>query len=231
MSNKIKVITAPDSDSDEEIVETPLQAKKTKKSKKVELVDDSIDVAIPKKRGVAAQKKVKEDSDSDNDDETKPKKQIGDAKAKSKTTSAKITKKNLEKDDSEADNEEEAKTKPEIAEPKTKNAVAKQTKEGPKKKVSLDDSDEKIVKKKPLVKKTPKLVQTPSQMAIEVKSRIVDFLTDRAEFVPTIEIAKHIYGDKATRKMVNKELYGLLKTGTVEKQAEENGTNPHWKIA
>ncbi len=59
---------------------------------------------------------------------------------------------------------------------------------------------------------------------------IIEYLSDKTEPVPTLQISKYVLGSKATKKMVNPALYTLQKLGKVQKIAEENGGNPRWII-
>ena len=67
-------------------------------------------------------------------------------------------------------------------------------------------------------------------MTEEVKDKIVAFLAESAGEQKTLSIAKHVFGKDATCKMVNKHLYGLSKTGEIEKISEPDGSNPRWKL-
>ena len=59
--------------------------------------------------------------------------------------------------------------------------------------------------------------------------QIYDFLQDK-DYTPTIEISRAVFGKGATKKMVNKHLYTLLKENKVVKRCEDDGTKPCWKI-
>lgn len=63
--------------------------------------------------------------------------------------------------------------------------------------------------------------------------QILNFLSENDETeVPTLKIAKHIGGPKASVKSsgVNRILYQMQKDGILEKLCEENGGKPRWKI-
>lgn len=64
----------------------------------------------------------------------------------------------------------------------------------------------------------------------EVPTKILEYLLECDEEVPTLQISKYVFGDKATKKMVNKYLYALEKEGSVVKSSEENGTKPKWRV-
>jgi len=61
-------------------------------------------------------------------------------------------------------------------------------------------------------------------------TKIVEYLTEIGDFVPTLEIAKGLYGPTASKKMINPTLYKLERQGIIEKTALENGAQPRWKI-
>lgn len=58
---------------------------------------------------------------------------------------------------------------------------------------------------------------------------LLEILSD--EPLPTLEIAKRIFGPDATTKQVNPLLYSLLARHDVEKITEENGSKPRWKLS
>lgn len=62
-----------------------------------------------------------------------------------------------------------------------------------------------------------------------IQLQILTFLQDK-DFTSTLEISKAVFGKGSTKKMINTHLYSLLKQGQVEKQAEDDGTKPQWKI-
>lgn len=47
---------------------------------------------------------------------------------------------------------------------------------------------------------------------------------------PTLEISKAVFGNGATKRIINPTLYKLQKKGQIEKIANENGGNPRWYI-
>jgi hypothetical protein len=66
---------------------------------------------------------------------------------------------------------------------------------------------------------------------MDVKTQILNFLIMQSEPVKPLTIAKHIYGSKATARLVNPDLYSLLKEGLVIKTvAAENGKDPRWAV-
>jgi len=67
-------------------------------------------------------------------------------------------------------------------------------------------------------------------MTEEIKARITAFLTENEGEQKTLLIAKHLFGKDATCKMVNKHLYGMAKSGEIEKISEPDGSNPRWKL-
>jgi len=62
------------------------------------------------------------------------------------------------------------------------------------------------------------------------KDIIINLLETTDEFVPTLTISKAVFGDGATKKMINKFLYALEKQGKVEKRCEPDGTKPEWRL-
>jgi hypothetical protein len=64
----------------------------------------------------------------------------------------------------------------------------------------------------------------------EIKQRILTFLREAGDYVPTLDIAREIYGPKSTAKMVNPLLYRMLSLKLLQKQAEDNGAKPRWKV-
>lgn len=62
-----------------------------------------------------------------------------------------------------------------------------------------------------------------------IQLQILTFLQDK-DFTPTVEISKAVFGKGATKKMINTHLYSLLRQGQLEKESEEDGTKPRWKI-
>jgi len=63
-----------------------------------------------------------------------------------------------------------------------------------------------------------------------IHGQILDYLEGKNDPVRTIDIAKQVYGPKATKKSINPSLYRLQKEGKIVKIAEENGANPRWKL-
>jgi len=64
----------------------------------------------------------------------------------------------------------------------------------------------------------------------EAKARILEVLRNSSDPVPTLTISRALYGPKATRKMVNSQLYSLLSKNLVSKSSNPDGTNPHWSL-
>jgi hypothetical protein len=63
------------------------------------------------------------------------------------------------------------------------------------------------------------------------KKQVLEYFAVQNDYVKTLDIAKRFYGPKASRKDINSILYSLQKDGKIQKQCEENGTNPKWKIS
>lgn len=63
-----------------------------------------------------------------------------------------------------------------------------------------------------------------------IRDLIVEVLQYEEEPVPTLQIARHVFGDKATKKSVNRYMYAMEKDGLVEKTCEENGSKPKWSL-
>lgn len=61
-------------------------------------------------------------------------------------------------------------------------------------------------------------------------SQILQYLKEKNEFVKTIDLAKHFYGPKATRKDINSLLYKMQASKLIIKECTENGGNPRWKL-
>ena len=76
----------------------------------------------------------------------------------------------------------------------------------------------------------------PLWKLLEIKKRseddekILRFLAEKKEPVPTLVIAKQIFGDTAVAKMINPLLYSLAKQGKIVKTSESNGTKPRWSL-
>ena len=65
----------------------------------------------------------------------------------------------------------------------------------------------------------------------DTQTKILEFLSEcEGEEVPTLKISKHVFGEKATKKMINRHLYALQKECHVRKTCEENGSKPKWSI-
>lgn len=69
---------------------------------------------------------------------------------------------------------------------------------------------------------------------MEPHDAICDSIREKLEFseepVPTIQISRHVFGEKSTKKMVNKYLYAMERDGLVVKTCEENGSKPKWSL-
>ncbi len=64
---------------------------------------------------------------------------------------------------------------------------------------------------------------------------ILNFLEDKGAIdedsaISPQSIAKYIFGKKATKKMVNPQLYKMLKDGTVKKITEDDMKRPRWYL-
>jgi hypothetical protein len=75
---------------------------------------------------------------------------------------------------------------------------------------------------------SPTLPALPEE---ELKTRLVDLVRASTAPVPTLTLARAVYGPTATRKLVNPALYSLERKGVLRKVAEDNGTNPRWLLA
>jgi hypothetical protein len=64
----------------------------------------------------------------------------------------------------------------------------------------------------------------------ELRTRLVEHVRQSTQPVPTLALARAVYGPQATRKMVNPALYSLERKGVLRKVAEDNGTNPRWVL-
>jgi len=62
-----------------------------------------------------------------------------------------------------------------------------------------------------------------------IVTEILSILSTRSE-VPTLEIAKAVYGSKASARMINPILYSLERERKVVKISEANGTKPRWSL-
>jgi hypothetical protein len=63
-----------------------------------------------------------------------------------------------------------------------------------------------------------------------IKTRLLDILGQANQPVPTLELARQVFGRGASKKMVNPALYSLLRHGRVRKFADERDVNPRWEI-
>lgn len=205
-ANKAKIITAADS-SDEEIIEAKRPTKR-----RVELAGSEDEPKVETKKRDEATEKVKAET-----------KKRGETTEKVKADSKTETKKRGEvKADPKAETKKRGEATEKIkADPKAE--TTKTIKSDPKATTKSKSAGNKLDK--------PNRPQTPQELAEDIKNRVLKYLEDRDEAVPTIEIAQHIYGKGATRKMINKELYELARKNLISKESEENGTKPRWAIA
>jgi hypothetical protein len=86
------------------------------------------------------------------------------------------------------------------------------------------DSDESTATEK----NEPARPEIPALPDEELRTRLVELVCQSTQSVPTLTLARAIYGPQATRKLVNPALYSLERKGVIRKVAEENGTNPRW---
>ena len=76
----------------------------------------------------------------------------------------------------------------------------------------------------------------PEKETIEketIENQISTFLRENGGCdgkVPTLTIAKHFFGPKASKKSINKILYGMERNNLLVKYSEENGSKPHWSV-
>lgn len=61
-------------------------------------------------------------------------------------------------------------------------------------------------------------------------SDFIATLLDGEDSLTTLEISKAMFGEGATKKVINKHLYKMLSDGIVVKTCEENGTKPRWSL-
>ena len=54
-------------------------------------------------------------------------------------------------------------------------------------------------------------------------------MTDAQSTLPTLAIAKAIFGKEGTTKMINPHLYEMEKAGLLVKVTDEKGNNPRWR--
>jgi hypothetical protein len=64
----------------------------------------------------------------------------------------------------------------------------------------------------------------------DIKARLLDILSQANQPVPTLELARQVFGRGASKKMVNPALYSLLRHGRVNKLADERDVNPRWEL-
>lgn len=64
----------------------------------------------------------------------------------------------------------------------------------------------------------------------ELKSRLIAVLRRSNQPVPTLTIAREVYGPGASKKTVNPALYSLAREGRVYKIADERDVNPRWGL-
>lgn len=64
------------------------------------------------------------------------------------------------------------------------------------------------------------------------EEKVLSFLsnTSSTNAKRTVDIAKYLYGEKATRKSINPLLYKLQKNGKINKICDLNLANPRWFI-
>lgn len=94
-----------------------------------------------------------------------------------------------------------------------------------KKKASIDRPVVSLLKDKIL---TPVSADLVSQDAVEEK--LLLFLAEADEPIPTLKIARALFGPSATRKTINPILYKMEKRHLIVKTCEKDGTKPHWTI-
>lgn len=63
----------------------------------------------------------------------------------------------------------------------------------------------------------------------DLKLSLLKILQQAEDPIPTLELAKRV--GKSTTKEINPSLYSLLSSKQVEKIAEENGSNPRWRLS
>jgi len=66
---------------------------------------------------------------------------------------------------------------------------------------------------------------------MSVREKIIEFLKEKSDPVPTLAISKEIHGSKGTKKMINPDLYALQREGILVKTTNENGGRPRWSLA
>lgn len=61
-----------------------------------------------------------------------------------------------------------------------------------------------------------------------LKTQLLGILRRSRQPVPTLELARAVYGPSASKRMVNPSLYSLLSQGRVSKITDIGDVNPHW---
>ena len=61
-------------------------------------------------------------------------------------------------------------------------------------------------------------------------SDFIATLLEGEDSLTTLEISKTVFGEGATKKMINKHLYQMMSDGIIVKICEENGTKPRWSL-
>jgi hypothetical protein len=62
------------------------------------------------------------------------------------------------------------------------------------------------------------------------ENKVINYLSERNEPVPTLEISRYVHGKTATRKDINPLLYKMEREKIIVKTAEPDGTNPRWSL-
>lgn len=80
--------------------------------------------------------------------------------------------------------------------------------------------------------KSSSTLATTYSTKIEELMAILDYLNENARTrnIPTLEIAKAIYGRFGTVKMINGTLYSLKRMGAINVQFDINNKNPEWYV-
>jgi len=63
-----------------------------------------------------------------------------------------------------------------------------------------------------------------------IHDSILEVLEFSEEPVPTLKIARHVFGKGSSKKAVNRYLYALEKEGVLEKLCDDDGTKPRWTL-
>jgi len=88
--------------------------------------------------------------------------------------------------------------------------------------------DPKTLKQSPAVIQGPGVTLSPLPASIppQAKEQILAYLWLAQRPVPTLELARHVFGPQAVTSHINKDLYALASKGLI--QRSEGWAKPHW---